>query len=154
MAKSEKEKKVTKKASSNNSASKVEKSESKSSKMDNVDDDDDLDLDDDTPPKKSGKSSGDEDEDDVEVSDDWEKSEDDDNWDPDFNEFDLPKSKTKKRVAEPKKQQTMIFPSMMNSRTYTLMMLLVVGLMMKMISRQGASFSQLRLRKLQQLSFF
>ncbi len=30
------------------------------------------------------------------MDDDWEKAEEDDNWDPDFEEFDLPKSKTKK----------------------------------------------------------
>ena len=34
--------------------------------------------------------------DDVEVDDEWEKSEDDDSWDPDFEEFDLPKSGAKK----------------------------------------------------------
>ena len=38
----------------------------------------------------------DDDDDDVEVADDWEKPEEDDNWDPDFDEFDVPKSKGKK----------------------------------------------------------
>ena len=33
---------------------------------------------------------------DDEASDDWEKGEEDDSWDPDFEEFDVPKSKTKK----------------------------------------------------------
>ena len=28
--------------------------------------------------------------------DDWEKPEEEDNWDPDFDEFDIPKSKAKK----------------------------------------------------------
>ena len=42
-------------------------------------------------PKKSK-----EDEDEEEVADDWEKQEEEDNWDPDFEEFDLPKSKGKK----------------------------------------------------------
>jgi DNA-directed RNA polymerase subunit delta len=32
----------------------------------------------------------------VEIEDDWNKGEEDDNWDPDFDEFDLPKSKGKK----------------------------------------------------------
>jgi len=50
-------------------------------------------------PKKSQQ----EDEEDDEVEqDDWEKQEDD-NWDPDFDEFDLPKSKGKR--ALPKKER-------------------------------------------------
>ena len=32
--------------------------------------------------------------------DEWEKSGDDDNWDPDFEEFDLPKSKAKKSATK------------------------------------------------------
>mgnify|MGYP003536308171 FL=1 len=32
----------------------------------------------------------------MEVVDDWDKPEEEDNWDPDFEEFDLPKSKGKK----------------------------------------------------------
>jgi DNA-directed RNA polymerase subunit delta len=31
--------------------------------------------------------------------DEWEKPEEDDSWDPDFEEFDLPKSKTKKATG-------------------------------------------------------
>ncbi|HNP53694.1 MAG TPA: hypothetical protein PKK69_03735, partial [Ferruginibacter sp.] len=38
----------------------------------------------------------DDDDDDEEVEDDWEKPEEEDNWDPDFDEFDIPKSKGKK----------------------------------------------------------
>ncbi len=51
-------------------------------------------------PKKSGsvKKPLDEEDDDVEEkADDWEKPEEgDDDWDPDFEEFDLPKSKKAK----------------------------------------------------------
>ena len=48
--------------------------------------------------KGSSKKKADDDdgEDDVEVADDWEKPEEDDSWDPDFDEFDVPKSKVKK----------------------------------------------------------
>lgn len=56
--------------------------------------------------KKSSKISdkkkdGDEedDDDDVEVVDEWEKPEEEEEWDPDFEEFDLPKSKTKKAAG-------------------------------------------------------
>jgi DNA-directed RNA polymerase subunit delta len=49
--------------------------------------------------KKIAASAGDEDEDEEdntdtqeEESDDWNKSEEEDNWDPDFDEFDIPKS--------------------------------------------------------------
>ena len=38
-----------------------------------------------------------------EKDDDWGKEEEDDNWDPDFEEFDLPKSKGKKAVGGGKK---------------------------------------------------
>src|SRR5215203_523676 len=68
---------------------------------------DDL-SDEEAPPKKSGKSSkaGDDDEedgDDVE-DDNWNKDEtEDEEWDPDFEEFDLPKSKGKKAVGGAKK---------------------------------------------------
>ena len=58
------------------------------------------------PPKKSGKSSKEEDDDDDDdVEDDnWNKDEaEDEEWDPDFEEFDLPKSKGKKAVGGAKK---------------------------------------------------
>jgi hypothetical protein len=68
----------------------------KSSKTKNEDDDE---LDDDTP-VKPGKGAKDDDEDDDsdvdEKDDDWNKGEEGDSWDPDFEEFDLPKSKGKK----------------------------------------------------------
>ena len=44
--------------------------------------------------KKSSSKSADDDDDADEVEDDWEKTEDDD-YDPDFEEFDIPKSKIK-----------------------------------------------------------
>lgn len=68
-------------------------------------DDDDL-GDEEAPPKKSGKSSKEEDDDgDDDVEDDnWNKDEaEDEEWDPDFEEFDLPKSKGKKAVGGAKK---------------------------------------------------
>ena len=75
-----------------------------------LDEDDDMDeLDADVVPKsakakpaskskKSNKEDDDDDDADVEEekADDWEKPEEDENWDPDFEEFDVPKSKEKK----------------------------------------------------------
>jgi hypothetical protein len=34
------------------------------------------------------------------VKDDWDKPEEEDSWDPDFEEFDIPKSKTKKATGK------------------------------------------------------
>ena len=83
-----------------------------------AEDDDDEDAEDDvdiekTSAKKSAKGSSkkgkdeedDDDDDDVEVVDEWEKPEEEEEWDPDFEEFDLPKSKTKK-VAGPTGKKT------------------------------------------------
>lgn len=67
--------------------------------------DDDL-GDEEATPKKSGKSSKEEDDDgDDDIEDDnWNKDEaEDEEWDPDFEEFDLPKSKGKKAVGGAKK---------------------------------------------------
>src|SRR5438105_4393352 len=73
-----------------------------------MDDDDEFDEADEveTPAVKKGKasspakkqSSQDEDDDDdvADQVDDWDKVEEEDNWDPDFEEFDIPKSKAKK----------------------------------------------------------
>jgi DNA-directed RNA polymerase subunit delta len=60
--------------------------------------DEDLDDDEDVAPKKASKKGkddeDDDDEEDVEKDDDWEKGDDaEEEWDPDFEEFDLPKSK-------------------------------------------------------------
>ena len=46
---------------------------------------------------KKGKEEDDDDEqDEKEVVDEWEKPEEEDSWDPDFEEFDIPKSRGKK----------------------------------------------------------
>ena len=92
MAKSEKEKKVGKKPVAENASLKSEHPASKSKKDD---EEDDFDEADDKPMKKAARSS-DEDEDAEDVEDDWNQVEEDENWDPDFDEFDIPKSKTKK----------------------------------------------------------
>ena len=80
--KTEKAKKSATKKSTFDAAEKVSKSASKKKV---VDDDDDLDEE-------------------EEVDDDWGKAdEDDDSWDPDFDEFDIPKSKTPKKAGKGKK---------------------------------------------------
>lgn len=57
---------------------------------------------------KASKSKKEDDEDEEEaaveeVADEWEKSEEDENWDPDFDEFDIPKSKGVKKAPGAKK---------------------------------------------------
>jgi DNA-directed RNA polymerase subunit delta len=118
--KSDKDPKSTPK---NAAAKNADAKPSTKSKKQLEDDDDDLDDDeeDSTPVKKtaskaSGKKSKDDDDDDDaeadEVEDDWEKPEEgDDDWDPDFDEFDIPKSKGKKATgtgAAPKRKATMM----------------------------------------------
>lgn len=76
MAKSGQEKKVTKKPADQASASKTEKASSTSKQQ--AEDDPGLD------------------DEDLEVPDEWEKVDEDETWDPDFDEFDVPKSKTAK----------------------------------------------------------
>ena len=79
----------------------IAQAKSKSSKK-KVEEDDDLDEDEEKPaPKKSGKSSKEEDVDDDDVEDDdWNKGDEEgEEWDPDFEEFDLPKSKGKKAAG-------------------------------------------------------
>ena len=82
----------------------ISQAKGKSSKKKVEEDDDDLV---DEEPKKSAKSSkSDDDDDDVdEADDDWNKEEEDDTWDPDFEEFDLPKSKGKKAPGGAKKAE-------------------------------------------------
>lgn len=54
-------------------------------------------LDDDAPARPGKASKDDDDDSDVdEKEDDWNKEDEADSWDPDFEEFDLPKSKGKK----------------------------------------------------------
>lgn len=48
---------------------------------------------------KKGKEDDDEEEDAEEAVDDWDKPEEEESWDPDFEEFDLPKSKVKKATG-------------------------------------------------------
>jgi DNA-directed RNA polymerase subunit delta len=50
--------------------------------------------------KKISKSVNDDDDVVVEIKDDWEKADDDEDYDPDFEEFDFPKSKIKKPSAK------------------------------------------------------
>lgn len=49
-----------------------------------------------TPTAAKKSKSDDEDEDVPETEDEWEKTEEEDSWDPDFDEFDVPKSRTAK----------------------------------------------------------
>ena len=49
-----------------------------------------------SPAAKSKKDDDDDEEGDDDVTDDWDKVEEEEEWDPDFEEFDLPKSKGKK----------------------------------------------------------
>lgn len=103
-AKSGKEK-LPKKATGSEPGEKKSISASKSK----MEEDDDLDMEDIKPAKKSGakgKNAAEDDEEDDDVNleaDDWEKVEEGDDWDPDFAEFDLPKSAKKsggKKMAD------------------------------------------------------
>jgi len=105
MAKSSKDKPV-KKSAPKAAEEKAEKPSPKSKKkIEDEDGDDDEDFEDEPKAKASSrkKEDDDDDDDDVEVEDDWEKVEEEENWDPDFDEFDIPKSKSKKGPATPKK---------------------------------------------------
>jgi DNA-directed RNA polymerase subunit delta len=108
--KSDKEGKGSKKSAPQAPKETPEQPSSKSKKQ--LDDDDDEVDDDDDAPKASAKSSPkgaskakkadeeeEEDDDDVEEVDEWEKVEEEEEWDPDFDEFDIPKSKTKKSTG-------------------------------------------------------
>lgn len=88
-----------------------EKPSPKSKPMDD-DEDDDFDDDEETNVKSSSvkaskgaskkKAEDDDDDDDdtgVDEVDEWEKPEEEDTWDPDFEEFDIPKSKGKKATG-------------------------------------------------------
>lgn len=84
----------------------AKKASSKPPKKEDVDDDDDFEDDDVkvSSSKKAGKvttaKKGKEDDEDEDVGedtvDDWDKVEEEEEWDPDFEEFDVPKSKGKK----------------------------------------------------------
>jgi len=52
------------------------------------------------------KSEDDDDDDDAEEAvDDWEKPEEEENWDPDFDEFDVPKSRGKKAAKKGEEEE-------------------------------------------------
>lgn len=81
------------------------KASSKTKKqLEDENEEDDVDEEEQTSLKKTTKDStkktvteeDDDDSDEVEVVDEWEKPEEEEEWDPDFEEFDLPKSKVKK----------------------------------------------------------
>ncbi len=104
-SKSDSTKKTSSKTALDPERTAVKKSSSKA-KKDEDDDDDEVDEELETKPasktkKATTKSKVDDEEDedeDVEVADDWEKPEEEDEWDPDFDEFDVPKSKGVKKV--------------------------------------------------------
>ena len=113
--KSDKEKKATGKIISDSNKTSAKKESSKPAKREEDDDDDLDDESEETSPKqKSGKASvsskknkeeDDDDDDDVadDKQDDWEKGDEGEEWDPDFAEFDVPKSKGKKAATPAKK---------------------------------------------------
>src|SRR6266487_4502948 len=109
-SKSEKGKKPVGKTKSESDES-VKKPSSKSKKQMEEDDDPDEDAETVTPAAQKGKvvassskkkADDDDDDDDVEEDqvDDWDKVEEEENWDPDFEEFDVPKSKAKKTAGK------------------------------------------------------
>ena len=107
-----KEKKATGKITPDKESAKKESSKPKK-QMDEEEDNDDVleDEDEDVKPaKKAGKAAvtskkgkgEDEDDDDADgpdVVDEWDKVEEEEEWDPDFEEFDIPKSKGKKATG-------------------------------------------------------
>ena len=102
-----KEKKITGKATPDPESAKKESSKPKK-QTEEDDDDDELEDDADVKPsKKAGKGAvsskkgkdAEDDDDGPEVVDEWEKVEEEENWDPDFEEFDIPKSKGKKSTG-------------------------------------------------------
>jgi DNA-directed RNA polymerase subunit delta len=112
-ARSDKEKKVPKKSAP--SATKETPKPSPKPKNPDEDEDEEVEEVDETkaPVKKNAKAASkskkkedvddDDFEEEVEEVDEWEKVEEEDNWDPDFDEFDVPKSKSKKSTGGAKK---------------------------------------------------
>ena len=108
-SKSDKEGKGSKKSAPQSPKATPEKAAPKSKKP--LDDEEEEDDNEEDAPKSaakktaktSSKSKKDEDEDDEEDDfeevDEWEKVEEEEEWDPDFDEFDIPKSKTKKSAG-------------------------------------------------------
>ena len=116
-SKPNKEKKDLKKSAPEPSTEQPGKGSSKpKKKTEDDDEEDDIDLDTPKPTsKKETKSSpkakkqddeGEDDDDEVDDGvdevDEWDKVEEEENWDPDFDEFDIPKSKTKKATGTKK----------------------------------------------------
>src|SRR5687767_8302449 len=96
------------------SGNEEKKASPKSKKQEELDDDDDELVDGEEvevkASKKGGKTAGakkasddDDEEDGVDEPDDWEKPEEEEEWDPDFDEFDIPASKGKKSGVVGKK---------------------------------------------------
>lgn len=108
------QKNTPKKSASKPAEEESKKLPSKAKKQDEDEDDDD-ELEEDGAPvsksasKKAGKDAtkkskgedeeDDEEGDDVDEVDDWDKVEEEEEWDPDFDEFDIPKSKVKKSTG-------------------------------------------------------
>lgn len=70
---------------------------------------------------KTSSKKSDEDEDDEDIDDgpdDWESPEEEEEWDPDFEEFDVPKSKGKKTAGKRELMMTMTSKWMMSSKIY------------------------------------
>jgi len=106
-AKSDKEPKFPKKGSAeiNSASKKPSKSKKQLEEEDELEDDEVIGVSKKTS-KVSGSKGDDDNEEDVELdveADDWNKADEDEDWDPDFAEFDLPKSKTAKKAPGGKK---------------------------------------------------
>ena len=107
-AKSDKGKSTPKKSAPKIADETTKKTSSKSKKREEEEDDEDGELEEgDTPvakksvkagakPKEEGEEDEDEEGDEPDEVDDWDKVEEEEEWDPDFDEFDIPKSKVKK----------------------------------------------------------
>lgn len=92
--KTDKEKKSASKLSGR---AKEDKLSTKSAKKKSLDEEEDANASD-------GDDNLNDEEDDLEeMEDDWGKADEEDNWDPDFEEFDMPKSKSPKKAAKGKK---------------------------------------------------
>jgi hypothetical protein len=104
------DKKITGKTNAASSKTPAKKDAPKPKKREDEDDEDDVEgdgVDESLAGRKAAKTAAspkgkkkddddDDEDDDVEKEDDWEKVEEEENWDPDFAEFDVPKSKGKK----------------------------------------------------------
>src|SRR5579871_1407116 len=104
-SKSDKDKKNIKKSAPQSPKENSGKSTAKSKKQvddDDEDEDDDLSVAKTSSKKTAAPSSKSKKEEDEE--DEWDKVEEEEEWDPDFDEFDVPKSKAKKGSTSPAKK--------------------------------------------------